>query len=69
MILEPFHRIHRREFPLTNFLLKSEWNHWGKCPASDLNCSSAEVIDVDDRYDIPYSQQYLVATSTKSRAY
>ena len=41
----------------------------GKRPASDFNCSSAEVIDVDDSEDIPYSQQYLVSTSTKSRAY
>ena len=36
---------------------------------SDLNCSSAEVIDVDDSEGIPYRQHYLVATSTKSRAY
>ena len=42
---------------------------WGKRPASDLNCSSSEVIDVDDSEDIPYSKHYLVATSTKSRAY
>ena len=36
---------------------------------SDLNCSSAEVIDVDDSEDILYNQHYLVATSTRSRAY
>ena len=27
------------------------------------------MIDVDDSEDIPYSQKYLVATSTKIRAY
>ena len=28
-----------------------------------------EVMDVEDRDDIPYNQQYRVDTSTKSRAY
>ena len=69
IILEPFKRIHRREFPLINLLSKLDWNWWGRRPASDLNCSSAEVIDVDDSEEILYIQQHLVATSTKSRAY
>ena len=69
IMLELFERIYRKEFPPINFLSNSEWNRWGRLPASDLNCSSAEVIDVDDSKDIPYIQQYLVATSTKSRAY
>ena len=59
----------RRAFPPINFLSKSGWNRWGRRPASDLNCSRAEVIDVDYSEDIPYSQQYLVATSTKLRTY
>ena len=37
-------------------------------PASDFNCSSAEVMHVDDSEDIPYIQNYLVAMSTKSWA-
>ena len=69
MMLEPFERIHHRVFPPINFLLKLEWNRWGKRPVSDFNCSCAEVIDVDDCDDIIYIQQYLVYASTKSRAY
>ena len=68
-MLELFKRIHRRAFPPINSLSKSELNKWGRRPASDLNCSSAEVIDVDDSEDILYIQQYLVAKSTKIRAY
>ena len=49
MVLEPSEKIHRRVFPPINFLSKSEWNRWSKRHTSDLNCSSAEVIDVDDR--------------------
>ena len=41
---------------------------WGKHPVSALNNSSAEVIDVDDKDNIPYNQQYLVATSTNNKA-
>ena len=69
IMLEPFKRIHFRAFPPINVLSKSKWNRWGKRPAYDLNCSSAKVIDVDDSDDIPYSQQYLLSTSTKIRAY
>ena len=68
-MLEPFDNFHRRVFSPINFLSKSEWNLWVRRPASALNCSSAKVIDVYDSEDIPYSQQYLVATSTSSRAY
>ena len=32
-----------------------------------MDFSSAEVMDIDDRYYTPHNQQYLVATSTKSR--
>ena len=66
---ETFDSIHQRGFPQINFLSKLEWNWWGRCPASGFNCYSAEVIEVDDSEDIPYSQQYLVVTSTRSRAY
>ena len=62
MTLKPFERIQCREFPTITFLSKPEWNRWDKRPASDLNCSSAEVMDVDGRYNIPYKQQYIVAT-------
>ena len=61
MMLEPFERIQHREFPPINFLLKLEWKRWGNRPASDLNFYSAEVMDVDDRDNILYSQQYLVS--------
>ena len=69
MMLEPFERIQSRKFPPINFMSKLECNRLGKLPASDLNCSSVEVIDVDDRDNIPYSQKYLVATSNKMRAH
>ena len=62
MMLEPFDSIHRREFPPINLLSKLEWNLWGRRTASALNISNADVIDVDDNDDIPYSQKYLVAT-------
>ena len=48
VMLEPFDNTHWREFLQINFLLKSEWNRWGRRPVSTLNCSNAEVIDVDD---------------------
>ena len=69
IMLEPFDSIHRRAFPSINFLSKSEWNLWGKRPASSLNSSNANVMDVYDNYNIPHIQQYLVATSTNIRAY
>ena len=56
MMLEPFESIQRREFPLINFRSKSEWNRWSKHPTSNLNCYTAEVINVDDRVDIQYRQ-------------
>ena len=62
-------RIHRSAFPTIIFLSKSEVKHLGNFPASDLKCSSVEVMDVGDKYEIPYNQQYRVATSTKSGAY
>ena len=61
-MLELFETIQCRSFPTFNFLLKSEWNRWVKRPVSDLNCSSAEVMYIDDRDNITYSQNYLVAT-------
>ena len=69
IVLESLDNIHWRSFPPINFLSKSELNMWGRHPASDLNCSSAKVIDVDDSEDILYIQQYLVAISTRSRSY
>ena len=68
-MFDPFERIQSRAFPPIGFLSKSEWNRLGKRPASALNFSSTEVMDVYDRDCIPYSQQYLVDTPTKSRAY
>ena len=62
-------RIHRSAFPTIIFLSKSEVKHLGNFPASDLKFSSVEVIDVEDKYDITYNQQYRIATPTKSRAY
>ena len=69
MMFGPFERIQRRAFPPINFMSKLEGNRLGKRPASDLNCSSAEVMDAYDRNDIPYIHQYIVAKSTKRRAY
>ena len=53
MILEPFDSIHRREFLPINFLSESEWNWWGRRPASALDSSNAEVIGVDNSDNIP----------------
>ena len=68
IIFEPFDSIHRRAFPPINLLSKLEWNLWGRRPAYALNNSSADVIAVDDKDDIPYNQNYLVATSTSNKA-
>ena len=68
IMFEPFESIHQRAFPPINFLSKSEWNLWGRRPASDLNKSRVDVIDVDDKDDIPYNQQYLLAISTSNNA-
>ena len=62
IMFEPFESIHQRAFPPINFLSKSEWKLWGRRPASALNNSSADIINVDDKDNIPYKQQYLVAT-------
>ena len=59
--------IQRSAFPSIVFLLKTDWDRLGNCPASDLKFSSAEVIYVDDTDNIPYIQKYIVTTSTKSR--
>ena len=48
-MFHPLARIHGSAFHHISFLSKSEWNRWSKRHTSDLNCSSAEVIDVDDR--------------------
>ena len=68
IMFEPFDSIHRRSFPLINFLSNSEWNLWVRRPTSALNNSSTDVINVDDKDDIPYNQQYPVATSTNNNA-
>ena len=52
-MVDPLARIQCSEFPPTCFLSKLEWNCLGHCPASDLKKISAEVIDVEDKYDIP----------------
>ena len=53
MMLEPFDSIHRRKFTPINFLLKLEWNLWGRRPASSFDVSNDNVIDADDNDDIP----------------
>ena len=68
IMFEPFESIHRRTFPPINFLSKSEWNLWGRHTTSALNNYSEDVIDVDDKEDIPYNQHCLVATSTSNNA-
>ena len=67
-MFEPFESIHQRAFTPINFLSKSEWNLWGRRPASALDNSRADVIDVDDKDNIPYNQHYLVAASTSNIA-
>ena len=67
IIFDLLARIQHSAFSPTSFLSNSEWNRLGKCPTSYLKFSSEEVIDVEDKDYIPYSQLYLVSTSTKSR--
>ena len=55
IMFEPFDSTHRRAFPPINFLSKLECNLWGRHPASVLNNSSADVINVDDKDDIQYN--------------
>ena len=50
-------------------LSKSEWNLLGNCPESDLKDSRVDVMDVEEKDEIPQSQQYLVTTPTKIRSY
>ena len=69
VIFDPLERIQRSAFLPIGFLSKLKWKLLGDCPASYLKFSSAEVMDVEDKNDIPYNQQYLVPTSTKCRAY
>ena len=53
MMFELLARIQRRYLPLMSFLLNSEWNIMGKCPASYLKVSRDNFMDVGDREDIP----------------
>ena len=69
MMFESLAMIQRRDLPLMSLLSKYEWNLLGKCPASDLKVSRADVMDVEDKDDIPYTHQFLVHTSTKIMAY
>ena len=45
--------IQLRDLPPMSFLLKPQWNILGNCPSSDLNDSRADVMDVEDKDDIP----------------
>ena len=58
IMFEPFESIHRRAFPPIRFLSKWVWNLWGRRPASALINSRADVIDEDDKDDIPYNTRY-----------
>ena len=53
IMFHPLERIHGSAFHHISFLSKSEWNRLGNFPASDLKFSSAEFIDVEDKYGIP----------------
>ena len=66
IMFEAFESIHQRAFSPINFLSKLEWNIWGRRPTSAFNNSNTDVIDVDDKEDIPYNQQYLVVTTTSN---
>ena len=68
MMFDPLENIQPCDFLPKTFMLKSEWNRLGNFPVSDLKVSSEEVIDVEYKNKIPYRQQYIVATSTKTRA-
>ena len=67
IIVDLLSRIQRSALPPIHFLLKLEWDHLGHCFAYDSRVSILEVINVEDNYDIPYNQKYIVATSTKIR--
>ena len=67
-MFDPLARIQRSVFPPISIFSKSEWNSLGNYTAYDLKVSSTGVIYVEDKDGIPYSHQYLVATSTNIRA-
>ena len=69
IMLELLDNIHWRSFPLINLLSKLEWNRWGMRTVFALNCSNAEVKDVDVSDNILYIQLFLLRTSTRSRTY
>ena len=69
VVFESLARIQRRYFPPMSFLFNSEYNILGNCLESYLKGSRADVMDVEDKDNITWSQQYLVATSTMSMAY
>ena len=48
--------IQRSAFPSIVFLLKTDWDRLGNCPASDLKFSCVEFIDVENKNEILYSQ-------------
>ena len=68
IMFNPLGIIQSSTFPPISFMSKLEWKHLSNCPASDLEFPSLEVIDVEDKDEITYNQQYIVATLTKSRA-
>ena len=51
------------------FLLKLEWKRRGNCPNSDLKASRYDVMEAEDKEDMPYNQQYLVDTSKRRKEY
>ena len=69
IMFNPLGIIQSSTFPPISFMSKLEWKHLSNCPASDLEFPSLEVIDVEDKDEITYNQQYIVATSTKRREY
>ena len=53
MMFESLVSIQRSYLTPMIFLLKSEWNLLGKCPAYDFKDSRAGVMGVEDKDDIP----------------
>ena len=64
-MFDPLARIQSSAFPPISFLSKSEWKRLGNCPASDLNFSSAEVMDVEDKYATPISRSIFFLRQLK----
>ena len=69
MMFEFLASIHRSDFLPIIFLSKSEWNRSSNLTNYGLKSSLDDATEAEDKEDMSYNQQHLVATSTMRRAH